>query len=87
MRESFETSIIQLQKSKLNLDEKVFQQSSKISDLDHKVNVMRKDKDLLNERFTEKQIMVMITESKPMFENCNFNFDASCDFSSIHCFS
>ena len=46
----------------------MFEEKSKITNLEHKASVMRKAKDLLNEGFTEKQILAMIPESKPMFE-------------------
>ena len=68
LSDSFEKSIIELQRSKLNLDLRMHEEKIKNDDLEHKANVMRKAKELLNEGFTEKQIMAMIPESKPMFD-------------------
>ena len=73
--------MIKFQHSKLELNYEASKKRRKSSNLDRKMSVARKVKDLQNEGIGPKQVMAMIPESKSMLDYLTLNLQNVLGFS------
>ena len=66
---SFEKSILEVQRNRLKFEERKFEQSSKRDDVDLRIKIMREVKQLQKENFSKEEILSMMPEAKPMFKH------------------